>query len=424
MQSLLRYSVTARGTLEDFDRTAYTAKLLSLLKPTGVSAEDITLQLTAGSVHVTATIVFGSLASALDGARRLRALSSPTQASAALGVPIDALRPPTVERRKILAPPPSPRPPTPPTTPPPTRHHHGGALAVTANGAGRATLDDPALLASIVGVIVGLLLLLLCCALAAVRYSLRRAKEAAAAAPVIPLSTASLSTQVALRAGFGGVPALRTGPSSPRATPMPPPLVDALSVSLSGSGSKNGSKDASLSRQGSRHEGPQTPTMAGLPIAGVPIPAVGVRVSEHVEPPGAAPPQHSMALELAVRLEEARDSIAGVQWALATASPRAEGGTPTPKTPKTPASVDGPPKSSQAPKLDRQAAADAAAAPRRGVRVGSHLEGIVNSLERASGQDLDGDGDIGLPGHNNVLSQGSSSSAPVVNAQGSSAMYV
>eukprot|EP00966_Prymnesium_polylepis_P297015 6861924-Prymnesium_polylepis.1 len=36
------------------------------------------------------------------------------------------------------------------------------------------------------------------------------------------------------------------------------------------------------------------------------------------------------------------------------------------------------------------------------IREGSQLESIVNSLESASGVDLDGDGDVGLPGHHNA----------------------
>jgi len=119
---LLIHTATLSGTVEAFDRIAYTAALAALL---GVSTSAISLSVTAASVTVTSSIRATNNASAATMLTTLRTASiSPSALTAALGniVTVEATTPPTVTERILFAPsppPPSPPPPSPPPSPPP-----------------------------------------------------------------------------------------------------------------------------------------------------------------------------------------------------------------------------------------------------------------------------------------------------------------
>jgi hypothetical protein len=118
---LLIHTATLSGTVEAFDRIAYTAALAALL---GVSTSAISLSVTAASVTVTSSIRAANNAAAATMLTTLRTASiSPSALTAALGniVTVEATTPPTVTERILLAPsppPPSPPPPSPPPQPP------------------------------------------------------------------------------------------------------------------------------------------------------------------------------------------------------------------------------------------------------------------------------------------------------------------
>ena len=114
--------MTVAGTVETFDADNFIVHLAASI---GVKPAAITLNVTAASVRVTATIKVVENATGVVTSVRLLS-SNITALSLALSVTVESVDPPTVSMLAVVAPsppppppPPSPPPPSPPPTPPP-----------------------------------------------------------------------------------------------------------------------------------------------------------------------------------------------------------------------------------------------------------------------------------------------------------------
>ena len=110
--------LTAQGTVQDFDQAGFQASLGAYL---GVSPADISLDVSAASVNVKATITFADASAASGVVDTMQGLASNlTALSAAVGVMVEGATGPVVSQVVILAPsPPPPSPPPPSPSPPP-----------------------------------------------------------------------------------------------------------------------------------------------------------------------------------------------------------------------------------------------------------------------------------------------------------------
>merc|ERR1719440_2767209 len=109
--------MTLAGTVSSFDQSAFIAQLAALL---GVSASDITITVSAGSITISISVV----ARGSPTANIVASLTQPVSAlSTALGVTVQTAATPAVSDPVAVyapsPPPPSPSPP-PPSPPPPT----------------------------------------------------------------------------------------------------------------------------------------------------------------------------------------------------------------------------------------------------------------------------------------------------------------
>ena len=110
--------LAAQGTVEDFDQAGFQASLGAYLR---VSPADISLDVSAASVNVKATITFADASAASGVVDTMQGLASNlTALSAAVGVMVEGATGPVVSQVVILAPsPPPPSPPPPSPSPPP-----------------------------------------------------------------------------------------------------------------------------------------------------------------------------------------------------------------------------------------------------------------------------------------------------------------
>ena len=121
----VKFTATVDGTLETFNQNAYRANLAAMLGD-GMRQSDITLQLTAGSVTVVATISPPTLNSAKSTLSTLTALTAASNATAilstGLGMTVASVAPPVLTfalKVSPEAPPPPPPTPSPPEPSPP-----------------------------------------------------------------------------------------------------------------------------------------------------------------------------------------------------------------------------------------------------------------------------------------------------------------
>ena len=82
---VVEQSFVLDGDVADFNATAFAVSLAALID--GVTASDITLEVTAASVSVAASIAVDDDADATDVADDLTRLSDPDAASSLLGLP-------------------------------------------------------------------------------------------------------------------------------------------------------------------------------------------------------------------------------------------------------------------------------------------------------------------------------------------------
>lgn len=148
----MQLELTVGGDVSTFDELAFRQNLASTLP--GITADDIRLSVTSGSVKVVATIITPTVQSTLTQVQQLAA--NPTTATATLGVTVEAVQPPQTVVTLIVSPPPS-APPAPPPSPPPfyTSGDTGAALAnaQTASSSSTGPLTDEMLWVLIVVVI-------------------------------------------------------------------------------------------------------------------------------------------------------------------------------------------------------------------------------------------------------------------------------
>ena len=126
--------LTVQGTVEDFDQARFQASLGAYFK---VSPADISLDVSAASVNVKATITFADASAAGSVVDAMQDLASNlTALSAAVGVTVEGASDPVVSQVVFLAP--SPPPPSPPPSLPPPSP---SPLACTSTFADKASLQ-------------------------------------------------------------------------------------------------------------------------------------------------------------------------------------------------------------------------------------------------------------------------------------------
>ena len=116
-KSVISFSLTIDSTVEAFDSAAFKTSLTALLG-NGITAADITLEISSGSVQVAASVIAPS-ATAASAAANTLSLTSTSDLSASLGVTVTAVTTPTVAVVQFAAPPPPTLPPPMPPSPPP-----------------------------------------------------------------------------------------------------------------------------------------------------------------------------------------------------------------------------------------------------------------------------------------------------------------
>lgn len=125
MQNAVQYTTVVQGSVADFDEANYTANLANM---TGVDAANISLEVSAGSVKVVATVnVVSAIVASTIAAKLL--LLTPVEVATQLQVALESIQPPVLLENVVLPPrlpsppaaPPSPaQPPSPvPSSPPP-----------------------------------------------------------------------------------------------------------------------------------------------------------------------------------------------------------------------------------------------------------------------------------------------------------------
>ena len=92
---------TIDATIDTFNQTAYAHNLASLAE--GVAPEDIELRVTAGSLVVEA-IIKTTTKSIAEAVQATLASTSLANLTAALGVPVQGIQPPTLVSQLVLAP--------------------------------------------------------------------------------------------------------------------------------------------------------------------------------------------------------------------------------------------------------------------------------------------------------------------------------
>jgi hypothetical protein len=127
------------GTVENFDQGNFT---IALAASVGVDADDISLDVSAASILVVATIAVANASAATDLASTLTTATSNASAfGALLGVTVERVDPPLVKTTLLAAPGLPPRPP--PSTPPPPAGPPPGLLLGELLNKAEDLLDNP-----------------------------------------------------------------------------------------------------------------------------------------------------------------------------------------------------------------------------------------------------------------------------------------